>query len=206
MRSPGAFVSKWSPLCRTAVAALCAVTLAVLLTPIVSADEWDKKTIVTFNSPVEIPGKVLPAGTYVFKLLDSTSNRNIVQIYDKDEKHLIATMLALPDYRLKPSDKPVLAFEERPSGSPEALRAWFYPGDNFGQQFVYPHKRAVELAQRTHQNVLSMRDDMTRNMASKATSSSDANIQALQNADVTGVGPSGEPVDVVVIIAAKPEN
>src|SRR6266550_9624566 len=92
------FVSKWSPICRVAVATLYVTTLVVLMTPNVTADEWDKKTIVTFSAPVEVPGKVLPAGTYVFKLLDSTSNRNIVQIYDKDEKRLLATMLAIPDY------------------------------------------------------------------------------------------------------------
>ena len=206
MRTVESLASKWNPLCRTAAAALCATTLVVLLTPAVTADELDKKTIVTFSAPVEVPGKVLPAGTYVFKLLDSSSNRNIVQIFDKDEKHLIATMLALPDYRLKPADKPVIQFDERASGSPPALEAWFYPGDDYGQQFVYPHTRAVELAKRTNQNVLSMRDDMTRNMATKATSSGDAGIQALQKTDVTGVGPSGDPVDLVVIITARPEN
>ena len=35
------------------------------------ADEWDQKTIFTFSAPVEIPGQVLGAGTYVFKLADS---------------------------------------------------------------------------------------------------------------------------------------
>jgi len=78
---------------------------------------------VTFNAPVEVPAKALPAGTYVFKLLDST-DRNIVQICDKDQQHLLATVVALPEYRLKPSGKPVLQFEERPSGSRPALRAW----------------------------------------------------------------------------------
>jgi hypothetical protein len=71
-----------------------------------TADEFDKKTVVTFNAPVEIPGKALPAGTYVFKLLDSTGSRDIVQISDKDDKQLIATVLAIPDYRLQPADKP----------------------------------------------------------------------------------------------------
>src|SRR3984893_16400237 len=131
-----------APSAQAVFAALCVVTLGVGLTPSAAADESDKKTIVTFNAPVEVPGKALPAGTYVFKLLDSTGNRNIVQIYDKDEKKLLATMLAIPDYRMQPSDKPVITFEERPSGTPEALRAWFYPGDTYGQQFVYPHKRA----------------------------------------------------------------
>lgn len=118
------------------------------LGPSARADEWNKKTIVTFSGPVEIPGKVLTPGTYVFKLLNSASNRNIVQVFDEEEKNLQATILAIPDYRLKPSDKPVIRFEERPAGTPEAIKAWFYPGDVYGQQFVYPQTRAVELASR----------------------------------------------------------
>jgi len=206
MTTSESLVSKWSSFHRAVVAALSVATLVVVLMPGSFADEMDKKTIVTFNTPVEVPGKALPAGTYVFKLLDSAANRNIVQIYDKDEKHLLATMLAIPDYRLTPSDKPVIMFEERPSGTPPALKAWFYPGDTFGQQFVYPHKRAVELAKRTNQNVLSMRDDMTRNMATKATSASNAGIHELQQTDVSGVDASGEPVAITVIIAEKPQE
>jgi len=78
----------------------------------------NKKTIVTTNAPIEVPGKVLPPGTYVFKLLDSTANRNIVQIFDKDEKQLYATILAIPNYRQEPSDKPLIQLDERPSNSP----------------------------------------------------------------------------------------
>jgi hypothetical protein len=171
-----------------------------------NADQWDKKTTVTFDAPVEVPGKVLPAGTYVFKLLDSPSERHIVQIYDADEKKLYATILAVPDYRLKPSDKPVIRFEERASGAPEAIEAFFYPGDNFGQQFVYPHKRAVELAKRTNHNVLSMSDDMSKNMAAGAKSGDDPNVKAMENTQVTGVDPSGAPVELLVVIADRPEN
>ena len=171
-----------------------------------NADQWDKKTTVTFNAPVEVPGKVLPAGTYVFKLLNSPSDRHIVQIYDADEKKLYATILAIPDYRLKPSDKPVIQFEERASGAPEAIEAFFYPGDNFGQQFVYPHQRAVELAKRTNHNVLSMSDDMSKNMTAGAKSGDDPNVKAMENTQVTGVDPSGAPVELLVVIAARPEN
>src|SRR6266436_4710922 len=109
------------------ISALGAIVLGIGLAPRCAADEHDKKTIVTFSAPVEVPGKVLPAGTYVFKLLDSTANRNIVQIFDKDEKQLYATILAVPDYRMQPSDKPLIQFEERPSDSPPAVKAWFYP-------------------------------------------------------------------------------
>ena len=189
-----------------AAAMLCVAMLGVGLISRAFADEWNKKTIVTFNAPVEIPGKVLLPGTYVFKLLDSASNRNIVQIFDKDEKKLYATILALPDYRLKPADKPIIQFEERASNSPEAIKAWFYPGDDYGQEFVYPHDRAVALAKRTNQNVLSMRNEMTKNITTSAKSASDASVQELRNTEVTGVNPSGDPVELEIVIAVKPED
>jgi len=111
------------------------------------ADQWNKKTTLTFNQPIEIPGKVLPAGTYVFKLLESPSDRNIVQIWNEDGTELITTILAIPNYRLKPTGETVIKFGERPDESPTALRAWFYPGDHFGQEFVYPKARAIQLAE-----------------------------------------------------------
>ena len=106
--------------------------------PSARADEWNKKTVVTFNVPVEVPGKVLAEGTYVFKVADSQSDREIVQIFTEDERGLITTTLALPAYRLEPTGDTVITFEERPSGSPEAVKKWFYPGDNHGFEFMYP--------------------------------------------------------------------
>ena len=185
---------------------LCAAVLTIAFAPAARPDEWDKKTVVTTNVPIEVPGKALPAGTYVFKLLDSPSNRNIVQIFDKDEKHLLATALTVPDYRLEPADKPLLKFEERPTGTPEALKALFYPGENYGREFVYPHQRAVELAKQTQQNVLSMRDEMTRNMKTNSSSATSPDIQGLQKTDVTGVSPGGEPVDIEVVVLSKPKQ
>ena len=129
--------------------------------PSLRADEWDKKTIVTFSEPVQLPGIVLPAGTYTFKLADSSSDRNIVQIFNADGTQLITTILAIPNERLNPTGNTVLKFDERPADQPEALKAWFYPGDNFGQEFVYPKKKATELAASNKQPVLSVRDDVT---------------------------------------------
>jgi hypothetical protein len=106
--------------------------------PSARADAWDKETVVTFSNPVEVPGQVLPPGTYVFKLAESQSDRGIVQIFTEDHSRLLATILAIPDYRPTPTEKTVISFEERPSGRPEAVRAWFYPGDNQGVEFVYP--------------------------------------------------------------------
>ncbi|MCU1258807.1 MAG: hypothetical protein JWO80_1692 [Bryobacterales bacterium] len=192
---------------RAVVFALLSIsTLGLALTSKAAADVMDKKTIVTFNAPVEIPGKALPAGTYVFKLLDSQSNRTIVQVFDKDEKQLIATILGIPDYRMDPPDKPIIGFEERPSDTPMAVKEWFYPGDQYGVQFVYPQDRATQIAKRTHQNVLSMRNDMQKNMANPAQSANAPSVQQLEKTDVTGVSPSGEPVDVNSIVKSRPQQ
>ena len=104
------------------------------------ADESDRKTIVTVNQPIQVPGKVLPAGTYVFKLLDS-NNLTLVAIYDADEMHVITTIQGIPGFRTETPDNAILQLEERPSGQPEALKAWFYPGDNTGIEFVYPTEK-----------------------------------------------------------------
>ncbi|MBV9158474.1 MAG: hypothetical protein JO097_19595 [Acidobacteriaceae bacterium] len=114
--------------------------------PKAHADAWDKMTIVTVNEPIIAGNKVLDPGTYVWKLLDSQSNRHIVQIFDKDQQHLQTTILAIPNYRLEPTGKSQFAFWETPNGVPKAVRAWFYPGDNFGQEFPYPKKLVAQLA------------------------------------------------------------
>src|SRR5271167_4146567 len=127
--------------------------MGAVFSPGAKADEWNRKTTVTFSGPVEIPGVhlkgwgVLPAGTYVFKIVDSQSDRHIVQIFSEDEKKVYATILAIPNYRLKATSKTVITFRERPAGEPEALRAWSYPGRNWGEEFVYPKAKAVVLAQ-----------------------------------------------------------
>jgi len=134
-----------------AIICLLAITLfGAAVLPSARADTWNKKTVVTFSQTVEVPGKILPAGTYTFQLLDSLSDRHIVQIFNADGSQIITTILAINNYRLEPTGETVMKFSERPGDSPEALRAWFYPGDNFGQEFVYPKVRAIQLAQTTN--------------------------------------------------------
>lgn len=122
----------------------------VMLAPSARADQWDKKTILTVNETIQVPNKVLPPGKYVMKLMDSPSDRHIVQIFSGDEMHLITTILAIPNYRLQPTGHTVFTFWETPPGQPKALRAWFYPGDNFGQEFAYPKSAAVQIASAAH--------------------------------------------------------
>ena len=175
----------------------CSSLVAPALLPKVMADEWDKKTIVTFNHPVEIPGgKILPAGRYVFKLLDSASDRNIVQIFNEDQTHLYATIIAIPNYRLQPTDKTVITFGAREADSVEAIRAWFYPGANWGQEFVYPKTRAVKLAKLTNKPVPSMPSKLASNITMPAKSGNELPIMALRKAPLKAVRPTGEVVAI----------
>jgi hypothetical protein len=127
--------------------------LGVALSPSARADDWNKKTVMTVSEPIQVPNKVLPAGTYVIKLLSSPYDRHIVQIFNADETQLQTTILAIPNYRIQPTGKTVFSFWETPPGQPKALRAWFYPGDNFGQEFAYPKSAAVQIAAVSHQAV-----------------------------------------------------
>jgi len=134
--------------------ALFAATIGlVAVAPKASADEWDKKTKVTISEPMEVPGAVLQPGTYVFKLVDSQSDRHIVQIQNEREDHTYATILAVPNYRIQQTGKSIFSFWETPAGQPKALRAWFYPADNFGQEFMYPKTRVTEINQLASQQV-----------------------------------------------------
>jgi hypothetical protein len=119
-----------------------------------AAGSYDEKVMVTFNQPMEIPGgKILGAGKYTFTIMDHTAYRHVVQIFNEDRSHLYATVLAIPNYRLTPSDQAVITFAERPVGSPQAIKAWFYPGEKFGHEFVYPKAKAAELAKLSNEPV-----------------------------------------------------
>jgi hypothetical protein len=188
----------------------CAAMIGAVLTPSAKADDWNNKTVMTFSGPVEIPGVhltgygVLPAGTYVFKLLDSQSDRHIVQIFSQDMKTVYATILAIPNYRLKATDKTVITFSERPAGEPEALRAWFYPGKNWGDEFVYPKARAMEIAKITNTPVLFAAADVPLEVAEPIKSVSAPVVVELKRAPIMAVEPTGEQVQLAVVVTPPP--
>jgi hypothetical protein len=180
------------------VATIFCLSLVVLtFLPSAKADEWNRKTVVTFNEPIEVPGvgaQVLPAGTYVFKIFDSASDRHIVQIFNEREDHVFTTILAIPNYRLHATDKTVMTFGERAAGQPEAIRAWFYPGREWGEEFVYPKFRAVELAKITNQPVLFTPVELAT-----------APVEVLKTVEVAAVEPTGEEVKVAAVVETPPE-
>jgi hypothetical protein len=207
---------------------LCAVAIFGLPP---RADEANKLTYFTFSAPVELPGMALPAGTYAFKLLDTTGNRNIVQVFDKSMTHLYGTFLTIADYRQQPSEKSVVRFSETKEGGPPAIKEWFYPGDNYGVEFVYPKNRATQLAKASNQAVPSMAQNMTsqitasnnsynqvgasnnsnntnNNANSQQISASNAsgqeNVAALENTPVMAEQPSGDEVEVAEAFVLTP--
>lgn len=175
---------------------LCLTALCVLAAPKAKADDFNRKSIVTFSAPVEVGGsgaQVLPAGTYVFKVMNPGAYSHIVQISNQDETHVFTLIVAMPNYRLKPTNKTVMTFSERPAGEPEALKAWFYPGREWGEQFVYDRSKAIQLAKETNEIVLSTPIAQTA-----------APVETLAAAPVEAVNPNGETVDVAQVVEAPP--
>jgi hypothetical protein len=130
--------------------AFCVTLLCVGITPVSRADQWDKKSIVTFNDPVQIPGQVLTPGTYVFKVFDSPANRDIVQIWNQDEDRVIATIHTIHDYQPQANDKSVFILDQSSGQSTAALESWFYAGEKSGQRFAYPKYPTNEEANNRH--------------------------------------------------------
>ena len=195
---------------KAATTVCCMALTAVILAPSAKADDWNRKTTITFSGPVEIPGVhltgwgVLPAGTYVFKILDSQSDRHIVQIFNQDETMIYATILAIPNYRLKATDKTVMTFSERPAGEPEALRAWFYPGRNWGEEFVYPKARAMSLAKAGNTPVLFTPAELPLEVAEPIKSADNPVVAQLRQAPIMAAQPSGEEVQLAEVVTPPP--
>ena len=118
------------------------------------ADEYDEATTMSFSQPVQIPGQVLPAGTYFFKLVDSSSDRNLVQIFSADRTVLYATLQTIPTERQEPTGNTVVALAEQGTEKPEALLKWFYPGRETGNEFVYSKQTEKELAQAKQETIV----------------------------------------------------
>jgi hypothetical protein len=192
---------------RTGPALLCMAFLGAAFSPNAKADDRDHMTTVTFSAPVEIPPvyitgmRVLPAGTYVFKLVNSSNDRHIVQIFNKDQTKIYATIMAIANYRLTPTGKTVVTFNEGVRDKPEAIRAWFYPGANWGEEFVYPKDKAVQLATVTNQPVPTLVAEVTPEVAQPEAPEVVAQLRQLP---VMAVQPTGEVVELAQVIQVAP--
>lgn len=174
---------RWSIACSAAVLAFGLATAAPA-----HADEWNKLTLLTFSGPVDVPGMTLPAGTYRFELADPSSGRRVIRVSDKEGTKIQGIFLSISNQRMEPSDKPVVMFQEAPSGAPQAVKAWFYPGETYGYEFVYPQDQAMKIAKATHQPVLSMKDE------SSSTTTDAERVASYTGAEVSRIDENGKPV------------
>jgi len=151
------------------------------------ADEWNKLTYLTFSGPVNMPGITLPAGTYRFELADPDSSRRVVRVSEKDGTKSYGMFLSISDQKLEPSDKPLVMFKEMPAGAPQAVQAWFYPGETVGYEFVYPHDQALKIAKAAHTGVLAIKDN-------PQTSTDAERMASMKSAEVTRIDENDKPV------------
>ena len=124
------------------------------------ADESDQSTTITFSEPIQVPGQVLPAGTYLFKLVNADSDLNTVQIFNSDRTVLYATFETVPTDRREPTGDTMIDLAKQGGGQPDALLNWFYPGDDTGHEFVYPKEKEKELAQDQRETIVANQHSM----------------------------------------------
>ena len=132
------------------IATALALTALAVLTSGVAAQETNtsERTFLTFSGAVEMPGVTLQPGTYVFKLAD-TPTRNVVQVWDRDEKNMIGHWLFVQAERPRVSDETVVMFKETREGTTPAVQYWYFPGERIGKEFLYPKDQAQRIAART---------------------------------------------------------
>jgi hypothetical protein len=121
----------------------------------VHADENNKLTYLTFSKPVQLPGVTLPAGRYRFELADPEEGRRVIKVASEDGKKQLAMLMSIPNQLSDPAKDPLVLFGETPAGQPDAVKAWVYPGESIGYEFIYPHAEALTIAKRAHTPVLS---------------------------------------------------
>jgi len=172
----------------------CLAALMLTVAFSAKADQFDKLTYLTFSQPVELPGNVvLQPGTYAFTVVRNFPDRHVVQVSNKDRTHVYATILAIPNYRPEATDKTVVKFSETAAGAPNAIKEWFYPGHGIGQEFVYPKKRAVELAKASNEAVPSIAEEIAQ-----------PSVKELETAPLKAEEPSGSEVEVAEAFDTKP--
>lgn len=174
--------------------------------PLQAQSTFLRTTHVNFSGPVEIPGKVLPAGDYVFQInaLPGNDDGRIVEIRDKNGVNLIATLLTVPDYRLNPTGDTVIMFRERAADNPQALRAWFYPGENYGHEFVYHMKRATELAAANQVNVPAVAENTSDTNLNSAQVTEETPTGGQEEVATTAPAPAPAPVESAAVTPNPP--
>jgi hypothetical protein len=142
----------------------CGLAVAVLgwlIVPTASGQPFDKRTLFTFNAPVEVPGVALPPGKYLFRIADPDSGGKVVQVLSADGTKPYALFFAIPAERPDPAPEPEIRFMETPEGTPPAIKTWWQPGERTGREFIYPKEQARRLARSATEPVLTTQQQTT---------------------------------------------
>jgi len=167
-----------------AIRAIFGLGLSVtLFASAVQAQPEDKRTYFTFSGPIALPSVTLPAGRYLFRIVDTTSSRKVIQVLDENQKKPYAMVNTIPDQRRDAPKDATVAFYESARGTPAAVKSWWYPGETIGYQFIYPRAQAKQIAKATGQPVLTTKSESTKTEETKT-------------ADLTRVDANGRDVDV----------
>ena len=174
---------------KRAIQVVCGVGVALVFTAgAAMAQTHDKRTVFTFNRPISLPGVTLPAGKYLFRIVDTETSRKVIQVLSEDGKKPYAMLHSIPDVRLEASSSPEVRFLETAKGTPSAVKTWWYPGERIGYEFIYPKEQARRLVRGSVETVLTTRAETTKPEETKA-------------ADLERLAPSGQEVAVT----AEPE-
>ncbi len=119
-----------------------------------SAFEWNKKSTLSTDRQVEFPGLVLEPGIYIIRLKDNGEKRSVVEILNSVESQVLATLVAVPDHRVRPEDNSEFTFHSGKRNGPQPVQTWFFAGDLVGLEFVYPKPRAKEIARESDEHVM----------------------------------------------------
>jgi LPXTG-motif cell wall-anchored protein len=171
------------------------------------ADQWDKRTILTVNQPIQVRDTYLEPGQYVFKLLNSSSDRHIVQIFNADQSHIINTVLAIPKERAYPTGDSQFMFYETPPGTARAMRAWFYPGDTIGQEFPYPkHLHELAMVRNSSESIATTQTTQPQTQAMTEESVEQQKTEETQPVETAQSTPPPPPPEQAPAPAAQPDN
>jgi len=150
-----------------AAAVFTAAFLATASSASAQGATWDQTTFLTFSAPVQVPGATLPAGTYTFKYPSDSQTHNIIQVFDKAQKHLYSQFFFVPTMRTEKQQeqangKPVVIFYETAEKTMPSVEYYFYPTDLRGKKFIYPKDQAMKIAAATHRSVLATDSDIAK--------------------------------------------
>jgi hypothetical protein len=128
---------------------ICLVA-ASIAGPVTRADDSGQQATVTIQSPQQVPGSVLAAGTYMFKQTGAQSGWVIVQIYSNDGSALVTTILAYPNAKVASNGQNVVTYPANGSGSIPAMEGIVFTGDSTVEQFAYPKTVADQIGAANH--------------------------------------------------------